>query len=229
MLLTASIFFVLSCILLAIIEFSNIQFGNDFSSYIEFLLYNTTFVITKVLIPTSLILLSASLFGSDYSNGMLKTFLLCGCKKRDLFISKLIILLVCSFATVFLEFCILSCIFFFTNGWVIFNISSMLLILRTYLLCSIGIVPIILLTIIFSVWLGDFQKSMSSGLTVLLLSLSLDSVSSEHLVSPTFFLSNSNAVYFSQVPSIAYFSLVLYIAIFVLIGFILFDKKEIWS
>ena len=72
------LFIVFICTGVSVFEFRYVQFGISETFYIDFMLYNTTFVVMKVIVPILVLLLAASVWGGEYANGMIKSFLLQG-------------------------------------------------------------------------------------------------------------------------------------------------------
>ena len=98
------LFIVFICTGVSVFEFRYVQFGISETFYIDFMLYNTTFVVMKVIVPILVLLLAASVWGGEYANGMIKSFLLCRVSKLEMFGGKLLLLILTSAASVFTVF-----------------------------------------------------------------------------------------------------------------------------
>ena len=100
---------------------------------------------------------------------------------------------------------------------------------KMYLLSAAGLIPITIITVLASIFLGDFQKSFACGIVVLLLSIAFDSVGTKSFLSPTHFLSCSPMSHFGIEKPEAYAVLAAYAVILYLAGMVFFRKKDIWS
>lgn len=214
---------------ISIIEFKNIDFGSREEIYVNFMLYNTSFAVIKFFIPIIMLILVALVWGGEYDTGLIKTFMLCGSRKIHFYFGKMVFLIIMAYIILFISFGALTLICYVYNGFDGISIKNMLNIAKVYALSATGLIPIILITIFFSIILDDFQKSVAVGLVMLLLSLSADSILLKAYLSPTYFLSNSQLVYYSIEQTEAYAILVLYAVISIMAGMVLFNKKDIWS
>ncbi len=217
------------CVGTSIIELRSTRFSEDNTFFINFMLYNTSFAVIKFFIPAAIILLASSVWGGEYAGGMIKTYMLCKCKKSEMYLSKTLFITVCGILSVLSAFITFTTVCVLYNGADSINISSILDMTKIYSLAVVGLLPVSLLTSILSIILGDFQKSFAGGLVILILSLSADSISSEVFFSPTYFLSNSELVYYSQNDVKPFIVLILYVLILYCFGMFLFKKKDIWS
>ncbi len=218
-----------SCIGVSLVEFNYVQFGTGETFYINFMLYNATFAVIKIFIPILVLLLVASVWGGEYANGMIKSFLLCNVGKTEMFAGKFVFLLISSaisFAVAFVAFTVI-CVFRCEVGSISFN--AILMTANVYAVISVGLLPIILLTTIASILFGDFQKGISFGFVLLFLSLSLDTVFENNYMTPTYFLSHGSAIYNSKISGAAFIVLAIYTIVFTFIGFIALNKKDIWQ
>lgn len=219
---------VLICIGVSIIVFNNVSFGENNDFYIDFMLYNTSFVVIKFFIPAIMVFLTASVWGGEYANGMIKTFMLCRCSKSRFYFCKIVFLAICGIFVVIIAFASLSVLCIFYNDVDGIAMKDIIVVAKVYVLIVIGQLPIMLLTMIASMFLNDFHRSFSCGLILLLLSLSADSVASKSFLLPTYFLSHSNLVYYSQEKTESFIVLALYIVVICLAGMIIFKNKDIW-
>ncbi len=217
------------CTGVSIFEFRYIQFGITESFYIDFLLYNATFVVMKVMLPILMLLLAASMWGGEYANGMMKSFLLCKVGKIEMFAGKFLLLILTSTASVFIafiSFTVICALKTDMSGISLYTISAMA---KVYAMIIVGMLPILLLTILASIIFGDFQKGFSLGIVLLFLSISLDSVLENAYMSPTYFLSHSYVICTSQVNAAYFIVPVLYTLILIVGGMAVFNRKDIWQ
>ena len=219
----------LICLGISAIELSAKGFGIKEASYTDFMIYNATFVIPKFFIPLLMILLAASVWGSEYANGMTKTFMLCKCSKTQFYISKCLFLLIMCAAVSVLSFAVLSAVSILKNGADQVSGKEIADMAKMYLLSAAGLIPITRITVLASIFLGDFQKSFACGIVVLLLSIAFDSVGTKSFLSPTHFLSCSPLSHFGIEKPEAYAVLAAYAVILYFAGMVFFRKKDIWS
>lgn len=229
LLLAGCAIIILICAGVSVIEFRNVSFGASHTFYIDFMLYNTSFVITNFFIPAIMILLTASVWGGEYAGGMIKTFMLCRCKKSEFYVSKVLFLVICGIFAVVAAFLALSGLFLLHNGMEGITVREVLDMAKVYVYIIIGLLPVILLTVVASMFFDDFQKSFSCGLVLLLLSLSADNISAASFLLPTYFLNHSSLVYYMQEKAESFFALAVYIVVLYVAGTIIFVKKDIWS
>jgi len=216
------------CTGVSIFEFRYIQFGISETFYIDFMLYNTTFVVIKVIVPILVLLLAASVWGGEYSDGMIKSFLLCKVGKTRMFAGKLILLILTSAASVLTAFITFTAISALKSGAGI-SPDSVLSMAKVYAVTIIGLLPILLMTVFASIVFGHFQKGFSLGAVLLFLSISLDSVIDNAYMTPTYFLSNSYVIYTSEAHSAYLIIPVLYAVLLTVAGITAFKIKDIWQ
>ncbi|HPY84081.1 MAG TPA: ABC transporter permease [Ruminococcus flavefaciens] len=219
----------LICLGISAIELSAKGFGIKESSYTDFMIYNATFVVVKFFAPLLMVLLAASVWGSEYANGMTKTFMLCKCSKSQFYISKNIFLLIMCAVISVLSFGVLTAVGIIRDSAGNTGAGDVWNMAKVYMLSAAGLIPITLITVLASIFLGDFQKSFACGLVVLLLSIAFDSVGTGSYLSPTHFLSCSPLTFYGTEKPISYAVLAAYIVILYLVGLFSFRKKDIWS
>lgn len=219
----------LICLGISAIELSSKGFGIKDSSYTDFMIYNSTFVVIKFFIPLIMVLLTASVWGSEYANGMTKTFMLCKCSKSQFYIGKNLFLLIMCAAVSVISFVLLSAVGIISNGADNIKIAEIIDMAKIYMLSAAGLIPITLITVLASIFLCDFQKSFACGLVVLLLSIAFDSVKTGSFLSPTHFLSCSPLTFYGTEKPAAYAVLAAYAVILYLAEIFIFRKKDIWS
>lgn len=220
---------ILISIAVAVVEFSNMQFGAVETFYVDFMLFNTTFLVMKIIVPVLILLLAASIWGGEYADGMIKSFLLCKVSKNEMFAGKLFLLIFSSLVTVLFTFITFTVIGLLKGGVDGVSLHVILTMAKVYAVTIIGLLPILLLTVLASIFVGDFQKGFSFGVVLLLLSLSLDSIIENAYMTPTYFLSHGSVVCTSQVSPASVIVLGLYTIGLTVSGIIVFRNKDIWQ
>ena len=143
----------------------------------DLLIYNLDFALIKLIIPTMLVSYTALSFAGDYGSGVMKYSLICGINRSELLLGKLLYLISLKI--------ILSLICFFTllsTGIFLFKDSVLIIdynfysIVFSYIITSLGMIVVILLTIFIFIFFSDYGINLTAGIVVLYLFLSIDRV-----------------------------------------------------
>lgn len=217
--------------MVSIFEFNMMFKDTNYNFQEEYMLFNLTFVLIKIMLPIILILLTTSIFAGEYSSGNMKSFLLCGINREKYYWGKIIYLLVVTIIFTVVIFFALSLPCLFIGNTEFFFSKAFLKIFFLYLAAGIGTIPIILVTVFISFLLNDFEKTITCSLVVLFLSLTCDSVMEHSFYGLTGILSNSNLLYSGSLKNISAVIIICSLYFFVLnvINLFVFKRKDIWS
>jgi ABC-type transport system involved in multi-copper enzyme maturation permease subunit len=198
-----------------IIENSNTSTG--ISNQHQFMEFNITFVLVKVLFPIFIAFITAVIITGEYESGLMKNFLTNGIKRGRYLFCKIIIANICAVLTALMIMFSLSLAY--AVLWrTSFNISLQTVIL--YLAAGVSAIPIIAALSFISVLSDNFMKTIFISSGGVFLSLSLDSVIGENIITPTSFLSFIK-------PENSLFA-VIYSIPYVIIAILIFKRKNIW-
>lgn len=220
---------ILISVAVAAVEFSNMPIDVAETFYVDFMLFNSTFLVMKIIVPVLILLLAASIWGGEYADGMIKSFLLCKVSKNEMFVGKLLLLIFSSVMAVLATFVIFTVISLLKGGTAGISLQTILEMAKVYALTTVGLLPILLLTVLASILLGDFQKGFSVGIVSLILSLSMDSILENAYLTPTYFLSHGSVIYTSKVSTESVIALGFYLVLLTISGIMAFNNKDIWQ
>lgn len=200
------------------------------NSYIIFLKYNLNFVLVKFLIPIMMIVITSSIVAEDYSSGVMKFFLISKLKKENLIIGKTLFLVILDLINIIIFFALLSII-----GCILFDGSETLLkgeyfkVFNAYIMTSLGMIPIILITIMISLIFDNFQKTLGVSISILIISLILDNLLVNFKgITPTGFITYGYLINTSMDNKAIYLGLlVVYVIFFMVSNTIIFKKKDL--
>lgn len=217
--------------MVSVFEF-NMMFKNINSNFQEeYMLFNLTFVLIKIMLPIILILLTTSIFAGEYASGNLKSFLICGINRKKYYWGKIIYILAITIIFTLVIFFALSLPCFIIGNIRFFFSEAFFKIFFLYLAAGVGTIPIILVTVFISFLLNDFEKTITCSLVVLFLSLTCDSVMEHSFYGLTGILSNCNLFYAGSLKNIftAFVIGILYFLLLNVINLSIFERKDIWS
>jgi hypothetical protein len=221
-----SLSLIISCLLISFVE-KNIADNSltpvGINNYTDFMEFNITFLLVKILFPLSVVCVTASSITSEYESGMTKNFLLTGIRRTDYIISKILILMIFSvvIALLILLFLSLSYPLIWKTNVHTSEIGNVFI---SYIRVGISVFPIIAVVSLISVNVDNFLKTIFISVGLIFLSLSLDSVIGKNYLTPTSFLSgiNDNSASFS-------FIALVYAISFIVITVFSFNQKNIWA
>jgi|GEM_PF-6117334 len=218
----------ITCFFITFIEKTLFENTADAFSYLEFLNFNSTFMLVKIIFPVLMIFIVSNVFSSDYSDGTLKYFLLSDISKNKIYFGKIIFIMSISILTILVIFWGLNISFvvFFKD---VIIIEHCLIALSAYFLIGIGVIPIVLITIIISFFISDFIKTNFISIGFLILSLVTDGLFEGKFYSPTGFISNAN-LYFEKFIDISSYCIMIafYTLLLNIVILMIFNKKDFW-
>jgi hypothetical protein len=146
-----------------------------------------------------------------------------------MFVGKLLLLIFSSVMAVLATFVIFTVISLLKGGTAGISLQTILAMAKVYALTTVGLLPILLLTVLASILFGDFQKGVSVGIVSLILSLSMDSILENAYLTPTYFLSHGSVIYTSKVSTESLIALGFYLVLLTISGVMAFNNKDIWQ
>ncbi len=221
---------ILITLIITIFEYNMIFQYIETDEYSNFLVYNLSFVLMKFILPIAMIIFTASLFADEYSKGQIKYYLICGTKHTQLYIGKITFLLTVVLFLSITIYCTL-CVFglFISDSSI--NINELIKIGVLYFVASVGIIPVVLLTTVFSFYIKDFSTTIITCIVVYFLFISFDSVFQGKFYTPTSLLTNATFFYYN--PLILYFREVIVVLIYFMLlpilGLVRFKQMDIWK
>ena len=102
------IFLTLIISVIGVIIKINILYLTIEDGLIQFLKYNLTFILMKILTPILLIIVTASVIADDYSSGVMKFFLISKIDKKDVILGKILYLIIITLINTLVMFIIFS-------------------------------------------------------------------------------------------------------------------------
>lgn len=225
-----AIFFIVS-ILVSSIEYNSILDFTHKNIFMEFFIYNLDFILVKIMLPSMLILIAASTFATELSSGTMKTFLICGIKRSKIFVGKIIFLFFTILVYVFFLLTSLTIICLFLGGAEFIFSISYFKVVSLYLVAGLGIFPLILIVVLLSLILINFEKCLIASFAFLFIFLVGDSIIDVPFCTPTGFLSNSSLLLNYSICDYYYGVICwfLYCIFLIVISFYIFNRKDIWS
>jgi ABC-type transport system involved in multi-copper enzyme maturation permease subunit len=217
---------IISCLFVCFVE-KNIADNSltpvGIENYTDFMEFNITFLLVKILFPLSVACLTASSITGEYESGMTKNFLLTGIIRTDYIIGKIIILMFFCIVTALLILLFLSVSYpiiwqMNIRASEIYNIAIL------YIRVGISAFPIIAVSSLISVCVDNFLKTVFISVGLIFLSVSLDSVIGKNYLTPTSFLSGIN-----DTPASFTFVAIVYAIPFFVITVLSFNRKNIWA
>nr|WP_302638209.1 ABC transporter permease [uncultured Clostridium sp.] len=198
---------------------------------IQFLKYNLTFILVKILTPVLLIIITASVIADDYSSGVMKFFLISKIDKKDVIVGKILYLIIITLINTLAMFIIVSIVGGilaqdFSN---IFS-SEYIKVLNAYMITAFGMLPIVLATAVISLMVDNFNQSIGISISVLIVSLMIDSINSNILgITPTSLISYGYKLVGDISNKIMIIAVILscsYILLLTLSSIKIFNKKD---
>lgn len=149
---------------------------------IQFLKYNLTFILMKILTPILLIIVTASVIADDYSSGVMKFFLISKIDKKDVILGKILYLIIITLINTLVMFIIFSIV----GGILAGDFSNIFLgeyikVMNAYIITAFGMLPIVLVTSVISLMVDNFNQTIGISISVLIVSLMIDSINSKIL------------------------------------------------
>lgn len=196
----------------------------------ELLIYNLNFALIKLIIPMAIISFVALSFSAEYSSGVMKYSLLSGTSRGDLLLGKWMYLF--SLNIILWGFCFFVLIF---TGLTVFKDSVLIInqnfysVAYCYILVSLGMLVMILLTITIFMFIDNFGGNWTIGVMILYFFISIDSIARNIILfSPTTLISYSYLALdtIENVRGMICFSLV-YIILLLVLNIWLFKRKDI--
>ena len=198
---------------------------------IQFLKYNLTFILMKILTPILLIIVTASVIADDYSSGVMKFFLISKIDKKDVILGKILYLIIITLINTLVMFIIFSIV----GGILAGDFSNIFLgeyikVMNAYIITAFGMLPIVLVTSVISLMVDNFNQTIGISISVLIVSLMIDSINSKILgITPTSIISYEYKLLGDISNKMMIIAVVLscsYILLLVLSSIKIFKKKD---
>ena len=198
---------------------------------IQFLKYNLTFILVKILTPVLLIIITASVIADDYSSGVMKFFLISKIDKKDVILGKILYLIIITLINTLVMFIIFSIV----GGILAGDFSNIFLgeyikVMNAYIITAFGMLPIVLVTSVISLMVDNFNQTIGISISVLIVSLMIDSINSKILgITPTSLISYGYKLLGDISNKMMIIAVVLscsYILLLVLSSIKIFKKKD---
>lgn len=215
--------------LISVLEYYAVFRNTQDSSIEMFMNLNLNFIIMNFILPIIMIVLTSSSFAEEYDLGMIKSYLLSGVNKKDVYFGKLLYLnavLIFIVIIVYLELYFAGCIIMNdTSGGL--NIFEYL---PNYIYTGIAIELTILATILFGLILENNNTTILASIGLMFFSMIMDSVFAGKFYTTTSFISNINLFYQDSIAEhinlVVLF--VVYVVILNIINIVFFKNKDIW-
>lgn len=225
-----AIFFIVS-ILVTVIEYYSMLDFNQNNIFMEYFIANLDFILVKIMLPAMLILVSATTFATEFSSGTMKTFLVCGIKRSKIFLGKIVFLFFTMLLYVFFIVISLTIIFLFLKGGEFVLSVNYLKVISLYFLAGFGTFPVMLLVVLFSLFIMNFEKCLIASFASFFIFLSADSIIEKPFCTPTGFLNGCSLLFNNSIGDYYYGVAfwMLYCIALIVISFCIFNRKDIWS
>lgn len=206
------------------------QFKDMEETSIEmFMTLNLRSILISFILPIIMIVITSTSFAEEYDLGMIKSYLLCGVDKKDIYGGKVLYLNI-----VLLSIVLMMYLGLYFAGSIIVNDTSfnqnIFKYLPEYMYTGVAIELTILLTILFSLILENSNKTIVVSMVVMFLSMAMDSVLQGKFYTTTSFISNMNLVNQNDIAdyknSIILF--LVYMVVLNITNLVYFKNKDIW-
>ena len=186
----------------------------------------------KILTPILLIIVTASVIADDYSIGVMKFFLISKIDKKDVILGKILYLIIITLINTLVMFIIFSIV----GGILAGDFSNIFLgeyikVMNAYIITAFGMLPIVLVTSVISLMVDNFNQTIGISISVLIVSLMIDSINSKILgITPTSLISYGYKLLGDISNKMMIIAVVLscsYILLLVLSSIKIFKKKDI--